>query len=74
MPAEAELGGEDDLVPAALEGLPEVALGAAEAAVDVGGVEEGDARVEGGVDDGAGRLGVEVRPPKLLQPSPTAET
>ncbi len=56
----AELGGEDDLVAAALDGLSEVALGAAAAAVDVGGVEEGDPRVERGVDDGAGRPGIEA--------------
>lgn len=54
-----ELGGEDDLVAAALEGLPEVDFGAAGAAVDVGGVQEGDARVQSGVDDGAGGLGVQ---------------
>jgi len=52
---EAELGGDDDLVAAALQG-PADHLLAVEGAVDLGGVEVGDAEVEGTVDraDGLG--------------------
>ena len=48
-------------------------LRAAAIAVDVGGVEQGDADVERLVDDLAGALEIETRP-KLLQPRPTTET
>ncbi len=51
-----ELGGEDDLVAAALEGLADDLLGLAPG-VDVGGVDDVDPGVERGVDD-AGALGV----------------
>ena len=50
----AELAGDDGFVAMSLEGFPEVFLGEAAGAVDVGGVEEGDAGVEGGVGDGGG--------------------
>ena len=48
-----ELGGQHDLVRAAAQGGAEVAL-ALGAAVDVGGVEEGDAGIERGADHGVG--------------------
>ena len=68
-----ELGGDHDLVPPAAEGGAEKLLRLA-AAVHLGGVEVGDAGVEGGVDDG--RRGVACRcfMPKLLQPRPTTES
>ena len=53
---EAELGGDHDLVAAALDGPPDELL-AVEGAVDLGGVDVGDAQVERAVD-GADRLGV----------------
>ena len=53
---EAELRGDHDLVAAALDG-PADDLLAEERAVDLGGVDVGDAEVEGAVD-GADRLGV----------------
>ena len=53
---EAELGRDDDLVAAALDGLADDLL-AVERPVDLGGVDVGDAEVEGAVD-GADRLGV----------------
>ena len=52
-----ELGGEHHLVPAALQDLAERELGRARPAVGLGGVEERDALVDGGVDDRAGLLG-----------------
>ena len=52
---ETELGGDDDLVTAALHGLADHLL-AVERAVDLSGVDVGDAEVEGAVDraDGLG--------------------
>ena len=55
-----ELGGQHDLVAPAAEHLAEELLAGAGAAVDVGGVEEGDALVERGVDDGAGAFEVDA--------------
>jgi hypothetical protein len=58
--AHAELGGQHDLVAAALERGAQTFLGGtARGAVDVGGVEQGDAGVERGVDDLAGAVGVQ---------------
>jgi hypothetical protein len=54
------LGGEDDVVAAAAQGLPDDPLAFAVAAVDVGGVDGGDAVVEGPVDDADARVGVGV--------------
>jgi hypothetical protein len=54
----------------ALEDLAEELLGTTRTAVDVRGVEQRDALVQGSADDGAGR----VQPPKLLQPRPTTDT
>jgi hypothetical protein len=51
--APAELRREDDPFAARTEDLPEHALAAPTAPVHVGGVEEGDARVEGRLDDRA---------------------
>jgi hypothetical protein len=45
----AELGGQDDLIPAPAEDLAERALGPAASAVGVGRVEQGDAGVDGRV-------------------------
>ena len=56
---EAELGGDDDVVAAALDGRADDLL-AVERAVDLGGVDVGDAEVERAVD-GADRLGVVER-------------
>ena len=56
----AELGGEHDLVPAALQDLSQGEFGRARAAVGLGGVEERDALVDGGVDDRPGLLDVET--------------
>ena len=56
----AELGRQHDAVAAALEQLAEEALAVPAVAVDVGRVEEGDAGVEGGVDDLACPLEVEA--------------
>ena len=69
----AELGGEHDLVAARAQGAAQelLALGAA---VDVGGVEEGDAGVEGGVHHRGGARRRRCGPPKLLQPRPTTDT
>ena len=52
----AELRGEHDLVAASLQHPAEQRLAAALVAVDVRGVEERDARVERGIDDGARRI------------------
>ena len=57
---EAELGGDDDLVAAALDRLADELL-AVERAVDLGGVDVGDAQVQRAVD-GADRLGVVEAP------------
>jgi hypothetical protein len=57
----AELGGEHDLVPAALEDLAKERLRPAAVAVGVGGVEQVDVLVDGGVDNGAGPLQVQAR-------------
>ena len=66
----AELGGENDLVPPAPDRLPHQAL-VGEGPVHVGGVEEGDAEVEGAVDGRDGLLvvapGVEVAHPHAAQ-------
>ena len=59
----AELRGQHDLVAAAAQYLAEQFLGAAAVAVDVRGVEQGDARVDGRVHHGPG----------LLQVQPAAE-
>ena len=59
----AELGGQHDLVAAAAQQLAEHLLGTAAVAVDVRGVEQGDARVDGRVHHGPG----------LLQVQPAAE-
>ena len=58
-----ELGGQDDVVAAALQGLADDLLGHA-AGVDVGGVDEVDPGVEGAVDDpdGVGAVVVAPRP------------
>ncbi len=56
----AELGGEHDLVPAALQDLSQGEFGRALAAVGLGGVEERDALVNGGVDDRPGLLDIET--------------
>ncbi len=69
----AELGGQHDLVAPRPERGAEVRL-ALGAAVDVGGVEEGDAGIERGADDGSGLGCGRCRPPKLLQPRPTTLT
>ena len=57
----AELRREHDPVAPALEHLPEQRLAAAAVAVDVGGVEQGHADVERGVDDGARAFFVHAR-------------
>ena len=49
-----ELGGQHHLVALALQGDAHHLLGLALAAVDVGGVEEGDAVLDGGVDHRVG--------------------
>ena len=56
-----ELGGQDDVVAAALEGLADDLLGLA-LGVDVGGVDEVDAGVQRGVDDADGVVVVGVAP------------
>src|SRR5206468_1018323 len=56
----AELRRQNDAVTAALEHLTEEALAVPAIAVDVGRVEEGDARVEGGIDDLTRPLQVEA--------------
>jgi hypothetical protein len=56
---EVDLGGEHDVVAAALERLPDDLLGLAHG-VHVGGVDEVDARVECGVDDPDGVVVVGV--------------
>ena len=63
-----ELGGHHHLVAAAAECPAEQLLGA-RAAVDVGGVEEVDPRVEGGVHDGGGPLLVATHP-EVVAPEP----
>src|SRR5262249_519910 len=56
----AEFGGEDDVFSARAEDLAHHGFGDAVAAVDVGGVEESDAGVEGFVDDFAGTVEIDV--------------
>ena len=56
-----ELGGDHDLVTKAGEHLAQVLLRTG-LAVDVSGVEEGDARVERGVDHGLGPVLIAARP------------
>jgi pseudouridylate synthase len=56
----AELGGENDLVAATFEDLAEQPLATAPASVDVGRVEEGDAGVQGGVDDRSRRVATDA--------------
>ena len=63
-----ELRGEDDLVSPRSQGLAQVFLREA-LAVDVGGVEEGHAGVEGGVDDRAGLVSIEARA-EVVAPEP----
>lgn len=55
----ADLGGQHDVVAAAIERLADDLLGLA-GGVDVGGVDEVDAGVEGGVDDADGVVVVGV--------------
>ena len=59
--------------PGAPRALAEEAPRIAPAAVDVGGVEQRDAGVERSVDH-APVAARSMRPPKLLQPTPTTET
>jgi hypothetical protein len=59
--AHAELRGEHDAVAAPVEDLADQPLGGAVGAVDVGGVEEGDAGVQRRVDHRAGPG--EIEPP-----------
>ncbi len=56
----AELRGEHDLIAATFENLAEEALASPASSVDLGGVEEGDARVDGGVHHEPRRLEVEA--------------
>ena len=55
---DAGLGNDDDVVPVALEGVAHEGFGGAEAVGD-GGVEEGDAEVEGAADGGGGQVVVD---------------
>jgi hypothetical protein len=59
--AHPELGGQHHPVAAAVEALADEALALA-VPVDVGGVEEGDSRVERRVDDALGRGAVQAAP------------
>ena len=55
---DARLGDDDDVVPVALQGVAHEGFGRAEAVGD-GGVEEGDAEVEGAADGGGGLVVVD---------------
>ena len=55
---DAGLGDDDDVFPVALEGVAHEGFGGAEAVGD-GGVEEGDAEVEGAADGGGGLVVVD---------------
>ena len=68
----AEFGGKHDVLAPVAEDLPD-GVSDRRVAINVGGVEQGDAGVKRVMDDrrGASRS---MRPPKLLQPSPTSDT
>ena len=68
----AELGGEHDAVPTAFQRLAEELLLCGRI-VTVGGIEEVDSGLEGGIHD-AGCGGRVNAPSELLQPRPTTET
>ena len=57
----AEFSGEDRIFAPAAEGRAQESLGAAKIAIGVGGVDEIDAGIDRGIDDGLGLFGADLR-------------
>ncbi len=71
-PAEAEFGGKHHLIAAPSYGPADELFGLS-VAVILGGIKQGDTRLNRIIDDGLGSR-APMRRPKLLHPKPTAET